>query len=492
VLGNALIDMYAKCGMLDRARHVIEDMTVRDVVSWNALIAGFAQHGEGNRALEFFELMRCEGLFPDVITFTCALKACGCIKLIVEGERIHEEIIGMGILNRGMEIGNALIDMYAKCGELNKAREVLEHEIRYRNVVSWNTLITGYVQHCLIEEALDSFCRMQSEGIDPDAITFICILKCCGVTRAVEKGMEIYKEVVCKGLLRGNIVLGNALIDMFAKCNQLEKAHQVLNELHTQNVVSWSTLIIGYTQHGRAEEALNCFEEMQEKDGIPPNEVTLSCVLKACGILGLLAKVKQIHEEIIDERSLFDSDIVLRNALIDVYAKCGALSKAQEVFDALTISDIVSWSSLLAGYAQHGHAEEALHCLHGLQKNGFIPTATIFLSLLSAFSHTGLLEEGITSFGSMSRKYGIVPSIEHYACMVDLLARAGCLLEAMVMVEKLPYLGYLPIWEILMGACQKWGDVDICRVAFGHALELDHRNAEAYVSMANMYAASGM
>ena len=423
-------------------------------------------------------------------TFVALLKSCAKHKNLKRGINLHDEIIKKGFLEKSPYIATCLITMYAKCRMLPKAKEVIEM-LPNRNVVSWNALIAGYAQEGQPCEALNTFEKMQCEGLSPDSVTFICTLKACGILRAIDKGKEVHDHIARSGLLGKNVPLGNALIDMYAKCGLLEKAQQVFDELCIRNVVSWSTLIIGYSQHGKAESALNCFKQMQEKDGITPNEVTLSCVLKACGNLGILGKGKQIHDEIIHKR-LLGSDIVLSNGLIDMYAKCGALLKAQEVFDELPFRDVVSWSSLLAGYAQHGHAEEALNCFQEMQKDGFSPTTTICLSLLSAFSHSGLLDEGIKYFENMSQKYDIMPTIEHYACMVDLLARAGCLVEAIVMAKKLPCLSYLPVWDILIGASQKWGNVAVGRLAFEYALELNNSNVEAYVSMSNIYAVSSM
>ena len=213
--------------------------------------------------------------------------------------------------------------------------------------------------------------------------------------------------------------------------------------------------------------------------------------LKGCAEKKDLYKGTIIHVDIV-KKGLLQKSCYLGNALICMYVKCNALIKAKEVLEELPLRDVVSWSSLLAGYAQHGHAEEALNCFHEMQKDGFSPTTTICLSLLNAFSHSGLLDEGVKYFENMSKKYDIIPTIEHYACMVDLLARAGCLVEAIVMAKKLPCLSYLPVWDILIGASQKWGNVAVGRLAFECALELGHSNAEAYVSMSNIYAASGM
>ena len=295
-VASTLISMYAKCGALAKAQHVHDELRVHNAVSWNCLIAGYAQQGQGEDALKCYESMERDGYSPDVITFTCVLKACGSTRAIQKGKQIHKEIVSKGLLIKDPLLGTSLVDMYAKCGDMGKASQVFD-ELLVQDVVSWNALIAGYAQQGQGEEALTSFERMESNGVSPNVITFTCILKACGITGAIEKGKQIHDEIVNKGLLKKDSVLRTALIDMYAKCGDLGKAQRLFDELLIRDVVSWNTLIAGYAQQGQAECALQSYECML-KDGFSPDAITFNCILKACGSIKALDKGKKTHEEI--------------------------------------------------------------------------------------------------------------------------------------------------------------------------------------------------
>ena len=277
-VGTALISMYAKCGSLSLAKEVFEELPAQDTVSWTALIAGYAQNGLGNEALECFGQMREKGLLPNAITFTCLLKACSILRLIQTGEEIHSEVLKQGLLEKDF----ALMDMYAKCGMLNKAQEVFE-ELPVRNVVTWTAMIAGYTQHGLNDEALSCFRQMRDEGISPNVVTFTCILKVCSTIRSLDIGQMIHEEVRKQMLLENDIMVGIALVDMYAKCGDIGKAQEVFEKLPVQDVVSWNALISGYVKEKLLNEALECFWKMK-KLGVYPDAVTYTCILKICNM----------------------------------------------------------------------------------------------------------------------------------------------------------------------------------------------------------------
>ena len=261
-----------------------------------------------------------------------------------------------GFLKKDNMLGNSLVDMYVKCGMVDKALEVLE-ELPNRDVVTWSSLIGGYAQcgQCCV--AINCFERMLSEGLSPNVVTFVCILKACTSIGAIDKGEEIHNFIASKGWVDRDIILGTALVDMYAKCGMLVKAQKVLEELSVRDVVCWSALITGYAQQGQGYMALNCFDWMQ-REGLSPNEVTLSCFLKACGSMGAIEKGEQIHAEIANN-GLLEKNIVLATALVDMYAKCGALSKARKVHNELPVRTVASWNALIAGYAQEGQIKKS-------------------------------------------------------------------------------------------------------------------------------------
>ncbi|KAH7292093.1 hypothetical protein KP509_29G051500 [Ceratopteris richardii] len=489
LLGNALVDMYVKCGAFATAHEVLYGLHERDVISWSTLILGHLQQGHDEEALICFKSMQREGFSPDTVTLVLALKACGNIGSIEIGKEIHEEVARRGLLKHDISLGNALVDMYAKCGRLIKARQVLE-ELPIRDVITWSALISGYADKGHGENALDCFEQMQSEGISPNAVSYLSVLKACGSIGATDRGGKIHEEIRTKGLLRDNVKLGNALVCMYTKCGAITEARKVIEEFSIQDATSWNALIIGYVQKGQGENAVLLFEMMLCK-GITPDGKTFACILKACGAMGQYNKGKQIHDEIA-RRGLLVKDVVLSNVLVDMYAKCGALTKAQEVFDKLPTADVIAWSSLVATYGQEGQFKNALECFEQMLLNGIMPDRVAFSCVLNACSHSGLVDEGQIYFTQMMPDFGITPDSEHFTCMVDLLGRAGQLLRAMSLTRKMPSCDYAAVWSALMGACQKWGDAGIGKWAFDNAICMDKEDAATYVSMFNIYMAAGM
>ena len=284
VLGTALVDMYAKCGELTKAQQVLEGLPVRDVVTWNALLVGYASQERHNETLNCFEQMQSEGCTPNVVTLVCVLKSCGCTRAIDKGEKIHDFFFSMGVLEMDTAVGAALVDMYAKCGMLVKAQAVLM-DLPARDVVSWNALVAGYVQHGQCHEALNCFEQMRKEGCRPDASTFIFALKSCGSIGALDRGKQLHDEIMDKFLLNQDIALGNALIDMYAKCGMLAQAQQLLEELPDPQLVSWNALISGYAQHCEYRLAQECLQAMQAQ-GLKPDSTTYISILAACSHVG--------------------------------------------------------------------------------------------------------------------------------------------------------------------------------------------------------------
>ena len=315
VVGNALIDMYAKCGFQIRAQETFDELPIRDIISWTTTIAGFANHKHPEEALKHFEQMRVEGVPPNAFTFVSALKACRYGGAIHKGIRIHAEISREGLLEKDPVVANALVDMYANCGHLHIAFEILV-KLPVKDILSWNILIGGYGMQNCPEEVLRSVEEMQCRGVSPNAFTFICILRACSSLQDIEKGIGTHAEIVRKGLLDGIHVLGNALIDMYCNCSSFAKAQEVFKELPSRDIISWNSLIAGYVGQGLCNEALNCLELMQS-EGLSPSILTLIGILRVCGNTGDIHKGKLIHNKFIS-KGLFEKNVVIGNALIDM------------------------------------------------------------------------------------------------------------------------------------------------------------------------------
>ncbi|KAH7444257.1 hypothetical protein KP509_02G071400 [Ceratopteris richardii] len=502
ILGNALVDMYFKCGLLSRAQRVFDDLPIHNVISWNTLFMGYVQNGLAYKALDCYALMQFESIFPDTVTYISILKACSIVSVIDMGIQIHQMVLRNGSLGTSAILATALIDMYAKCRALSKAAQMLD-ELHDRDVVSWNALISGYVQLGEGDKALGLYRQMKIDGICLDAVTYAFALKACGIMQNWQMGEQIYEEFVIEGHLKEDVMVGNSLLDMYAKCGMLSKAQQLFYELPSRDLVSWNVLIAGYVQNGQGEEAIYCYNQMRSM-GFLPDMVTYACILKACGIAKEFAIGEKFHHEIAIQGLLKDTD-VLGNALVDMYAKCGVLTKAEQAHEELLGQSVVSWSSIISGYGQYGQYKEALNsfqrmqneghtpnvvcwnaliggyakhgqvmqalgCFQQMQQENIYPDAVTMICILNACSHSGLANEGETYFENMCRNYGLAPSLEHYTCLVDLFCRAGCLDKASFLIKKLPQYDYPPLWTILLGACQTLGNFDLGKLVFSCAL----------------------
>ncbi|KAH7284514.1 hypothetical protein KP509_34G057600 [Ceratopteris richardii] len=488
ILGSSLVDMYIKCGAFSRARRVLVDTPIMNIVMWNSLMTSYIEHRQEVDALNCLQWMRLKGITPDKITYICILMACGNLRALEIGKEIHYEVVESCLIDKDVALGNALVDMYVRCGALDRAHHVLE-ELPTRDVVSWSSLIAGYAQQGKGQDAVYCFLQMQKEGLSPNAVTFTSLLKACGYIGAADLGEQIHDEIVRLHLLKDSNSLGNALIDMYSKCGAFSKAIEVLDQLPKQDVVAWNALISGYIQEGKNREALDCFGQMECKS-VSPDDITYTCILKACGSLGIIDEGEQIHHEI-SRKGRLKQNLVLANALVDMYVNCGKLKKARQLLETLPARNVVSWSTLIAGYAQEGQGHEALQCFVHMQDEDILPNSITISNVIGACSHAGLIDEGKLCYLSMHTTCGIVPVFEHHSCIIDLLVRSGNLNEALAMIESMPSEVHPIVWSAILTACQSRGDVTVGKWAFEHTTEIND-DVTPYISMSNLYAALGL
>eukprot|EP00250_Pteridium_aquilinum_P005690 c15743_g1_i1 orf=1-1287(-) len=381
-LGNYLVSMLAGIGSIEYARHIFDKLVSRISLSWNSLIKGYIECGWTYPAFLLYQDMQMDAYAcPSSHTIIALLKTCIKLKDLKRGLEIHADVARTGLLKRDLFVGSTLVDMYAKCGSLAMAKEVFD-KLPLHNEVSWNILMSAYVEHGFGEEALELFEQMQGQSVAPNVVTFLCLLKACGGTWAAYKGLELHCEIERKGYLERHASIGSALVDMYAKCGWLAKGKEVFTRLAVKNVVAWTSLIAGYAEHGHGEEALNCFEEMQ-LEGVAPDAVTFVWSLKACGSTEAIHKCLEIHAEI-DRKGLTEGNVYVGSVLVDTYAKCGMIMKARETFTQLSARNIASWNALISGYAEHGHCEEVLECFDQMQLDGISPDSVTFLCGLKA------------------------------------------------------------------------------------------------------------
>ncbi|KAH7365196.1 hypothetical protein KP509_18G013300 [Ceratopteris richardii] len=482
-VAKALVDMYARCGFLQRAQEVFDAIPFVNVIIWNALIGGYVYNDKSRYALKLFDEMQYKHVSPNAVTYVLILKACGAAGAREQGVRIHRLVEKQNFLTN-RHVCSALINMYAECGSLEQAQDVLQM-LSLRDVASWNALIGGYSKHGQGEEALNLYDQMKLKGLSPNAITYACIVKACGNIGSIEKANEIHSEIEKRGLHKRNIIVGSGLVDMFVKCGSLTKAHEVFELLPMKNVVTWNALIAGYAHGKHGEKALSLFEQMKS-EGIKPSPVTYACSLIACGSAGAADKGIGIHEEV-KSKGLLEKNLFVGSALVDMYVKCGLLDKAQDLFDVLPMRNVVTWCALITGYTQLGRVEIAVFNFERMVAEGIVPDQVVLVSILNACSHSGSLQIGQTYFEAISEDYGIPVCLTHHSCLVDLFGRAGQMEIALEILSNTPFHPNLVTWICVLSACRKWGHLQLGTQIFGQALCLDEVDS-IYVCMHNIYA----
>jgi pentatricopeptide repeat protein len=471
---------------MKEAHEAFKRLPFPDASSLNSLIIGYVIHGGSHQALELYKEQHVV-LQLSEHAYVALLQACRKMKQPSQGIELHLNICKKGLLERNLFIGNTLVDMYVKCGLLKEAQKVFDNTLG-RDVVLWTALISGYADHGYGQEALNCFQKMLEEGIIPDFVTYICGLKACGSIKSTRKGQEMHGELTKTGS-DGELLVGNTLVDMYAKCGHIVEAQDVFDRSPIRSVVSWNALIAAYSEHQCGAKALECFEQMQY-EGIFPDVVTFVSALRACGSIAATSRGQWIH--CVVTREGIEQDLMVGSTLVYMYAKCGLLVKSQEVFDKLPDQDVISWTALIAGYSQRGESKRVFDMFERMVSGGVRPNEVTFVSVLNACNHAGLVDKGRKYFENMSRDYGITPNHKHYTCIIDLLGRAGHLNEAMATIKKMPFHPGIIVWHTVLAACHKWGNVEIGRQAFTHTIRIDDKDASAYICMANIYANAGM
>lgn len=411
----------------------------------------------------------------------------GCIKHrnVAAGKRVYSLVMDRG-LDADASMGKMFIRLFASEGYLADAHRVF-CRIAVPKRTTWRAIISAFTNQGHGKEAVKLYQNMVHSGIQPNDFIYVHVLQACALTGAFREGRAIHAHIVKSGYETDPYV-ASALINMYAKCGNICHAQQVFDKTPKRNPVLWTTMIAGYAREGQGQEALSLYKQMQ-LHGLLANRVTFLCILKACAAISALGQGKQIHSQLVD-RGL-DSDISIGNALVDMYAKCGSLDEAVIVFDAMQEKDVVSWTALLRAYAQKGQAEFALQFFRKMQDEGVKPSKVTLLSVLTACSHAGKLEEGSQLFESMLIDFGIAPEVEHYACMVDLLGRAGHLREAKAFIDAMPLPPDSKVWTSLLWACRTYRDVELGQHCFASLVQLEPLCTSAYILMSQIYGAAG-
>ena len=448
------------------------------------MIRGLVSNDCFDDAIEFYGLMRSEGFLPNNFTFPFVLKACARLLDLQLGVKIHTLVVKGGF-DCDVFVKTSLVCLYAKCGYLEDAHKVFD-DIPDKNVVSWTAIISGYIGVGKFREAIDMFRRLLEMNLAPDSFTIVRVLSACTQLGDLNSGEWIHKCIMEMGMVR-NVFVGTSLVDMYAKCGNMEKARSVFDGMPEKDIVSWGAMIQGYALNGLPKEAIDLFLQMQ-RENVKPDCYTVVGVLSACARLGALELGEWVSGLV--DRNEFLYNPVLGTALIDLYAKCGSMSRAWEVFKGMKEKDRVVWNAIISGLAMNGYVKISFGLFGQVEKLGIKPDGNTFIGLLCGCTHAGLVDEGRRYFNSMYRFFSLTPSIEHYGCMVDLLGRAGLLDEAHQLIRNMPMEANAIVWGALLGACRIHRDSQLAELVLKQLIELEPWNSGNYVLLSNIYSAN--
>ncbi|CAA7026245.1 unnamed protein product [Microthlaspi erraticum] len=486
---------------------------------WNTMLRGHASSSDPLSALKLYLCMISHGHLPNPYTFPFLLKSCAKLKAFSEGQQIHGHVLKLGC-DLDLYIHTSLVSMYAQNGRLEDARKVFDKsphrdvvsytalitgyasrgyirsarkmfdEIPMRDVVSWNAMISGYAETGNYKEALRLFKEMMKTNVRPDESTMVTVVSACAQSGDIELGRQVHSMIDDDHGFGSSLNIVNALIDLYSKCGEVDTACGLFEGLAYKDVITWNTLIGGYTHMSLYKEALLLFQEML-RSGESPNDVTMLSVLPACAHLGAIDIGRWIHVYIDRKLKSVANASSLRTSLIDMYAKCGDIEAAEQVFNSMIHRSLSSWNAMIFGFAMHGRADAAFNLFSRMRKNGIEPDDITFVGLLSACSHSGMLDSGRHIFRTMTLDYNVTPKLEHYGCMIDLLGHSGLFKEAEEMINTMPMEPDGVIWCSLLKACKKHGNLELAESFAQKLIKAEPENPGSYVLLSNIYAAAG-
>ncbi|KAK1369680.1 Pentatricopeptide repeat-containing protein [Heracleum sosnowskyi] len=480
-LHNFLLNMYVKCGDLKNGLQLFDEMHHRNVVSWTAVISGFVQHARPFDALFLFSQMHNSGTKPNGFTFVSVLQASSFSSSLIPVYQVYASILKVGLISN-IYLVNAFLTALLRHNEFDEALNVFEN-CWNRDIVSWNAMMSGYLQHSY-SDVPGFWCRMIREGVIPDNFTFASVLTSLAALTDLSLGLQVHARLAKSG--HGNeMCVGNSLVDMYLKSQKLDDGWKAFKEMPCRDVHTWTQVAAGCLNCGEPRKALDIVEEMREI-GVKPNKFTLVTALNACANFASLEEGKKFHALMIKLDN--EVDVCVDNALLDMYAKCGLMDRALSVFRSMKERTVVSWTTMIMGYAQNGDARKALDIYSDMRLEGPEPNYITFICVLYACSLGGYIDEAWTHISSMTDDYGISPGEDHYACMVNLLGLAGRTKEAEALILNMPSKPGVLVWQTLLGACRLHGDIDTATRAAEHALNLDRHTPSTYVLLSNTFA----
>ncbi|ONK55619.1 uncharacterized protein A4U43_UnF830 [Asparagus officinalis] len=500
---------------LNYAHQLLDEIHQPNPLLYNTLIKAYSDRKSPETAVSVYIQMISGGSLPNSHTFPCLLKSFDHAASIKFGDEIHAHTIKFGF-GDDPYVQNVLICMYSSSGEIGIAREVFERSNKC-NVVMWNAMMTGYNKSRKFRETCKLFCDLERDKVSPSLVTFILVLSACAKLGDLEYGMWVH-SIIGDCSMVPNLKVHNALIEMYAGCGDMAVAWRIFEEMTEKDVVSWTSMVVGFVNSGQLDRARVLFDQMPDRDivswtalidgyvrcsrykealalfhalqntNICPDEFTIVSMLTACAQLGALELGEWVRVYI--ERKKIKMDAFMGNALIDMYSKCGCVDSALEIFRKVPKRDKFTWTAMIVGLAINGDGKRALSLFSEMLRSSVRPDEITFIGVLSACSHSGLVDEGRDFFSRMITTYGIKPNVTHYGCLVDLLGRAGHLQEALETINNMPMKPNLTIWGSFLGACRVYRNFEMAELACYRLLALDSDNGTSYVLLSNIYAKS--
>lgn len=481
--------MYSKLDFLTSAYKVLSltPHQNRNVVTWTSLISGAVQNGHFPLALLYFSKMQQDSVQPNDFTFPCVFKASGSIGSISSGKQLHGLAVKVGEVS-DVFVGCSVFDMYCKTGFREDALRVFD-DMPQRNIATWNAYLSNAVLAGKQSSAVAGFVEFLREGFEPNAITFCAFLNACSDLVWIRTGRQLH-GVVIKGGFEDDISVCNGLIDFYGKCKDVISSEMVFFKMEERNDVSWCSMVASYVQNEKDELACRVFLQARGA-GILPSDYLISIVANACAGLTGLELGRSVYGLAV--KACVEENIFVGSAFVDMYGKCGSIDESEKVFKELPEKNLITWNAMIGGYAHQGHANMALTLFNemtdGIRK--VIPNYVTLVCVLSACSRGGMVKMGMDIFNSMKRRFGIEPGVEHYACVVDMLGRAGKVDQAYDFITKMPICPSISVWGALLGACRVYGKPELGKVAAENLFQLDPKDSGNHVLLSNMLAAAG-
>ncbi|XP_071712868.1 pentatricopeptide repeat-containing protein At3g29230-like [Rutidosis leptorrhynchoides] len=444
-----------------------------DLKTWNKIIKKQVIDGDTKSAFHSYQQLQ-QSFTPDNFTYPVLLKAVSCPRI---GLALHAQIAKSPFHNH-MLVQTCLLNMYSSIKSIHDARKVFE-SMQVKDTVAWNSMLDAYVSSRNMDAAIQVFQFVPKK----DIFTFNIMLSGYANTGNMDSARALFIEMPER-----NIISCNSMILACVNYGDMDEARKVFDEMPERNVISWNTLLGSYLNLKLFDQVIVLFERMKAENNVHPDYLTVTTALSACSGLGLLEKGREIHIYAL-YLGLVSSKHVI-TALIDMYAKCGCVESFLYVFYKSKVRDVFCWNALLSGLALHGYGTNALKVFDEMRLTTKHDDVT-FIALLSACSHSGLIEEGQNLFNSMEIKYGVTRKTEHYGCFVDLLGRAGLLESAYMIIDTMPFRPEKSVLGALLSACVNYRDLEIGEKVVNILLsnkDEDGLNDGDYMMVSNLYA----